>query len=577
MLNTNELRQLTRKYWDMGGAIERQIQWYITNLLPHELEYARSPERRAIEERPCDTLILLVGYSVEPLLQTICAFQPQRLVLLLNEWYGSQDDPNRQSGLDRGEDLKEVIEKLPRDLLPEQPAIEPHEVTDQPTSVFRKLCQHALPDQRAGKQVIVDITGAKKSMDAGAFLFATYANVPVSYVNFDDYDEEKRRPYGFTCRVETLDNPYELFRLRGWERVRRLYRNYHFRSARQELKGIIAAMGSGTPQEGGESLFDEDQIAAAEQLVQVLDFYERWDSGDFYAAKEGADQLQREMPGFPTPLAVETLGDKWPHAEGAGSVRATAEQLLQIHQDLERGDPPARPSFYISLLRLRAYVYDELARIRRLIDFNEDYRSALLRAASLNEVLLYARLLILWVRDELVVERDGESKRPSELSLDAWRELYSKLTDEPGEVIPIVKALRWAQDKKRPDDYRVRHEDLKHSTFASSGGFVWLRRAESALSLGSFWKGTTLGDLNPLRELRNKAIHTYLSVPRELAEAALELAEANRGEYEQSWAALTDPAAAAAPLPTPAQCAALPWEEICQLCGLDFLPLSSTR
>lgn len=239
-LTIDELRRLTREYWRFEGTIERRIKWYIEKLLPQELK--RAEKRDVLEDRLCDTLALLVGYSPEPLLQAICAFQPQRVVLLLNEWYGSQDDPNRQSGTSHGRDIKEWITDTDwlAPLLDQSPTVDLYEVADRPDAVFQKLCECVLPDQRDGRSVIVDITGAKKSMDAGAFLFAAYADIPISYVDFDDYDEKERRPLGFTCRIGTLANPYDAFRLRDWERVRRLYNNYHFRAAADILSDILS-------------------------------------------------------------------------------------------------------------------------------------------------------------------------------------------------------------------------------------------------------------------------------------------------------------------------------------------------
>ena len=66
---------------------------------------------------------------------------------------------------------------------------------DRPDAVFQGLCEHVLPDRQAGKRVIVDVTGAKKSMVAGAFLFAAYADMPISYVDFDEYDEEMQEVF----------------------------------------------------------------------------------------------------------------------------------------------------------------------------------------------------------------------------------------------------------------------------------------------------------------------------------------------------------------------------------------------
>ena len=59
----------------------------------------------------------------------------------------------------------------------------------------------------------------------------------ISYVDFEEYDENERRPYGFGCKIGELTNPYKEFALHEWERVRVLYERYQFRDAQMLLIG----------------------------------------------------------------------------------------------------------------------------------------------------------------------------------------------------------------------------------------------------------------------------------------------------------------------------------------------------
>lgn len=575
-LSTDKLRQLTREHWDRGG-----IKWYIEKLLPEELKYAK--ERGAIEEHPCDTLALLVGHSVEPLLQAICAFQPkERLVLLLNEWYGSQDDPHRQRGLDRGRDLQEVIEMLPCDLFGEQPGIEWHEVTDQPASVFRKLCQYVLPDQQAGKRVIVDITGAKKSMDAGAFLFAAYADIPVSYVNFDDYHEKKRRPYGFTCRIETLDNPYRLFRLRDWERVRRLYESYSFRAAREllegenkgDLEGLLDFMVRPLRCEE-RPLFEENglEVAAARKLARALEMYESWDNGDYYKARRLASTL--DIPSEGIPWAVEVLGEDnlWPHTEGCptGNADAAATQLLLIHLALKRGDPNPQSSLFARPELLLAYTRDELEKISRLLSLVEDYRSAYLRAAGLHEFLLKARIAICWLRDELDIwVKNRGPLRPSSFTE----------TEQKGLFLQIVEHAGADQMRRMLLEPAIASLSLSRYKDPATGKTAGVKAVISpdVPALDNYWDGkaldldavTTEGSPTFIR-LRGEAIHTHLFVTKEVAEAAYALTSASLDEFEGNW--LPRLAGGLHPQYHGERLKAPEWDRLCRWCSLTFLPL----
>ena len=266
-LALDELRRVTVEYWNKqqpssNASSAERIAWYIRTLLPEELHHA-DVMRHALTYPACHTLVLLVGHSPEPLLQTISVFQPRRVVLVLNQRYGNVP------GQTRGTELAGWITEWLAPMLPWTPTLEIHEVADRPDAVFQALCDSVLMDRQAGKPVIVDITGAKKSMDAGAFLFAAYADLPISYVDFDDYDETYRRPFGFHCRIGTLTNPYDAFRLREWERVQRMYRRVSFSGCAQRR----------WPRSSPRSI-----KPAAKRLLGVVRFYEAWDDGDYARA-----------------------------------------------------------------------------------------------------------------------------------------------------------------------------------------------------------------------------------------------------------------------------------------------------
>jgi len=67
-------------------------------LLYIEMECAASQPGRLpeVDEDRLSTLVILVGESFEPLLQTIWAYLPQRLVPVVNEFYGDKDPHSRQ-------------------------------------------------------------------------------------------------------------------------------------------------------------------------------------------------------------------------------------------------------------------------------------------------------------------------------------------------------------------------------------------------------------------------------------------------------------------------------------------------
>jgi hypothetical protein len=196
-MTPGELRQKTQDHW-LDAESQDAMRQYIQVLLPHELNYARS--HNAIPSCPhqCDWLALLVGYSWEPLLQAVCAYNPRNVLLVLNEHYGEK------SGVVFGRELKEIIHALPQELYPAAGEVQIHPdplepAGERPGQIFRFLRDYFVPRLRGAERprIVLDITGAKKSMVAGAYLFGAYANVVLSYVDFDEYDEKRGKPYGY--------------------------------------------------------------------------------------------------------------------------------------------------------------------------------------------------------------------------------------------------------------------------------------------------------------------------------------------------------------------------------------------
>jgi hypothetical protein len=252
-MTPDELRRMTQDYWLDAECLEYPdaVRRYIRDLLPHELAYARGHDAIPSCPQRCDWLALLVGYSWEPLLQAVCVYRPENILLVLNEHYGDT------SGVALGRELADIIRALPQELFSAGGEVQIHPdppefAGERPAQIFRFLRDRFLPRLREAEQprIVLDITGAKKSMVAGAYLFGAHANVDVSYVDFDEYDSRRSRPYGYSCRIGLLANPYEAFRLRDWQRVGQLYEQYAFGAARALLGDILASAG----QAGGERL-----------------------------------------------------------------------------------------------------------------------------------------------------------------------------------------------------------------------------------------------------------------------------------------------------------------------------------
>jgi hypothetical protein len=551
----SQLQELTRRYWRMEGSLPERLGWYVDNLLPGEL--ACADEEGSLTFQPCDVLVFLVGHSIEPLLQTASVFQPARLILLLNRWYDLRGMSEPQTGIQWGEEINRFIGDRLASRLAYAPQVELQEVSDRPDAVFQVLCDQVLADRQEGRDIIVDITGAKKSIVAGAFLFAAYADIPISYVDFDEYDDLMRRPLGYTCRIGTLANPYDAFRLREWERVRRLYQGYHFHAAAETLAGIMERG------EAKSSSLRAEDVAAAEALLALLRVYEAWDDGDYRRASRALPGLQERVPGFVPPMAVSLLGSVWPRSEDGAGAQEAALQLLRLHDALRQGPR----SMFRSNELLLAYARDELAKIERLVEGNEDNRSALLRAAGLDELLLKARLIRLWHTGEIGLWDQDENYQGSchDLGNASLRDkLYEAMINHHG-TDHMRNALRRADVLDRrlgrevPAFVRI---DVWRSSYRA-------RPLGRTLCLVEYTRHAALRG-ETLTDLRNQAIHMYLYVTDAIAREAVAVARANLAEFEKRWAPL------AGPLPPMSRTDVerLPWDEVCGMCGVGFLPVA---
>jgi len=536
--NIQKLRQESLDYWHdqrpgRQDAEKTSQEWYIAQLLPQELYHA-TQKHELCTDLHCDTLALLVGYSIEPLLQTISVYEPAYVILLLHKQYGEE------TGKQRGLQVKTWITDLLGPHLARQPQVQVAVIAqdeflaDKPETVFRALCEYVLPHQRAGQRVVVDITGGKKSMDAGAFLFAAYADIPVSYVDFDEYHPKERRPFGFTCRIGELENPYAAFRLRDWERVRRLYEDYHFRAAGETLREVLQVMHA--------PAFAPEHIQATQRLLEILRLYEAWDDGDYHAAQAHLRIIHTWAAGFSAPDAITALGPHWPELHQAIDERQAFARLVDTSGWRSAPKTPKRSAFFESNTQLLSYAWDELAKIQRLKDHNEDPRSALLRAAGLDELLLKARWSKLYKKGQL---RTGSSSGPL-----ITPDIYEQLLNHSN-----VDFMR---------------ENLRRGGLSVQIGYkksVTVYPASVAPRLADYEHDLPLAG-QEIADLRNQTIHQYIPIPQSVAEAAYRLAKANLDDFVAYWATLDDQE-----IPVVDCVTRMEWDDVCRLCGLDFLPL----
>ena len=533
-----QLQKLTQLHWERRN---RKYERYINDLLPEEIDYAHADDPKRVMVPSCRKLVLLVGHAWEPLFQSIWAYRPTEVFLILSQHYGDDD------GWTKGQELERLLQEelKPKCQLPDL-KVSFSVVDDISEAVFKELLttvthEDLMPSEpdaasksEAPRPLVIDITGAKKSMVSGAFLYAAYTKIPISYVNFDDeaFVPKYGKPYGYACRIGEVENPYQLFALRDLDKVRALYEQYNFREARALLVGLDERDRANSIYQTGRKYFPQDALEGFKKLGEILHCYELWDNGSLNRARIEFEKITD----LPLPSVVADLGGKWP--------------------DLQQKDFIAKTvRIYESPDDFKIYACDELNRIQRLIKHKQDYRSALLRAANLNEVLIVIRLIDRLTEPQRttlldIIKREGVTPPAKDT-------FESLLIENPqSEELPM---LSWRQQK-----FEVAPPVMNR---------WWL----NILDFGGV-KGW-----EKFLHTRNGLSHTFIFVPQDLAKHALAFASANFADvlgqgyfddFEQRQDNLEiylKELAQSLDLNTES----LPWNELCTLCGLkSYLPIS---
>lgn len=338
--------------WYLCGPLEHEGKTY-KPLLAMEIECAKQDGRLSINEPPEPlTLVILVGLTFEPLLQSIAVHKPQMLIPILNHVYGEDpdDEDKHWTWKTHWESLAEYVDLLAPELEIDEPTAG---VGDSAEEVFTFLTncdtlRQALtnPDMR----VVIDITGAKKTMVAGAFLLGMQSKAEIWYIDTGKY--KRTRPYGYSCIFRRVDQPIHDLKMEAWQRVRQAYEQYDFLWAKM--------------------LIPDDYIGELSTLFEML---HHWENGHLREASTYFHQISNPQIVDLAPSSIIELAKFWPKTHST-------------HAQLDK-------RFFINTAHILLYAKEEMERIERLMGFGEraDYRAAYMRAYALHETLLKARII----------------------------------------------------------------------------------------------------------------------------------------------------------------------------------------
>lgn len=585
-----EATKLYWRDWD-PNAIVSSLEKYINTLLRRELEAARKIEAARKDEgkrlpddsEKADTLVLLVGFSFEPLLQSVCAYKPKKVLLVLNDIYSENID-----GQMIGDWLTKLIRKLPVNLLPEQPEeIGAHEINEstgeeqfvtqpaQPEKVFQFLIDQLLRNPKADKhgRIVIDITGAKKSMVTGAYLFGVLAtNCTLSYVDFDAYEPESFRAYGYSCRIGKIGNPYQSFQIANWRRVQERYNHYALSEAAELLNAIIKNLGKANlfKRKKGKEIREENKIpeelVKLEQLKTILEFYAKWDAGDIPKAYEQWISEIKSL-GIEAPIVIQELGPEWERKYEAfkqneqlrGADNVKGKNKVNAFEKSK-----ATISIWTELLGrdkwtvMLTYACDELAKIQRIAKKKGDWRAAFIRAANLHEYLLKVRLLMLASDNRWLKLEVGNQEQ-------IFRLAFYDASDAIGYVLEPGQEERWER-------YKWKNKKKQFTLAFSQGENL---KSNSPLRMAEGWEDV----VDDFRDLRNSVVHNLSVITQDSAELALKFIAADWENLIEVWAkqlniSISLPKLGEMSQHHPDTKFELPeWKMVLGKCKIDFLPV----
>jgi hypothetical protein len=182
-----------------------------------------------------------------------------------------------------------------------------------------------------------------------------------------------------------------------------------------------------------------------------------------------------------------------------------------------------------------------------LSTYKEDYRSAFLRAGGVNEIVMLARVVVLVSNPK---DRD---------------DLLNALDQRTPSISSVFNALLKPQGPQSQDltigpQHRcdIRFQNAPSITVRYPG------------PMNSWWQNTRFfrdpqNGWDDFLTRRNELAHKYFSVPEDWAKDALTFVKANFNDFLKSIPT--------SEVRTEVRTEALPWPELCDLCGLSrFLP-----
>ena len=386
-----ELKKIfDEKFKTTSNAYSNYLDCYWSGIFPKELEVVearergsgvledfRSPTQSSPDKGPA--MIMPIGQSYEPLVLAVHLVRPRVIFAihrnenLLEKFKESLNKAanSLQEARSYSKTVKGVYLSLSDNPNIGEAALLFRILRDPSGSLScDKETAEELENELGNGNVIFDITGAKKTMSGGCFLFAAYYDIPVYYMDFDSedgaYHPDLGRPYPGRCFYTRQPSPISGFGLKKVRDIKQAFDERRFPDVVLMLDELIQVMGKGVD----EGYFDEKEIDLYGNMKRVAEVYADWQEGAY--GKRGGKDLGERLAEI-APELVDCREEKL--FKYAGIFPSRDQKAKKFNAD-----------YYAQIKPFCSYVLLELARLLRKSTLSNP--TLFLRAFALEEFLI---------------------------------------------------------------------------------------------------------------------------------------------------------------------------------------------
>lgn len=197
-------------------------------------------------------LISLIGFSPEPIILFINGIKPQRVLFIHSE---------------ETEEYLDIIQKW-TGLSLKQVSRETVNSSD-PTGVYKAIKKFAFGKNPI--EILIDITGGKKSMVGGAAIAGNLLGIDTGYIDSTEYLPELRMPKPGTEFPNILKNPFYVFGDIELDKAKEAFNHYDFKRCLEILAELDQRI---------------EDIWGIRKLKALAEIYQAFDAFNFLEAKD---------------------------------------------------------------------------------------------------------------------------------------------------------------------------------------------------------------------------------------------------------------------------------------------------